>query len=254
MLKKIGNVILNILLYVFLALAIFTLAVTIFSSKTSDGTVELFGYQMRVVLSDSMAKSELTDVSAYEIKSIPVRSMIFVQTVPQDEAEADEWYRSLKVGDVLNFRYFYTAQVTVAHRIVSISEKQSGGFIIELSGDNKTSESELLAQTIDTSLENSPNYVIGKVTGQSFLLGFVISLLKSPLGLIFIVIVPCFIIVLLEVIKIAGVFSAEKRQKEREEAARRDSELEELRRKIAELEGQAVSSGEFESKDEQGAE
>lgn len=254
MLKKIGNVILNILLYVFLALAIFTLAVTIFSNKTSDGTVELFGYQMRVVLSDSMAKSELTDVSAYEIKSIPVRSMIFVQTVPQDEAEADEWYRSLKVGDVLNFRYFYTSQVTVAHRIVSITEKSTGGFIIELSGDNKTAESGLLTQTIDTSLENSPNYVIGKVTGQSFLLGFVISLLKSPLGLIFIVIVPCFIIVLFEVIKIAGVFSAEKRQKEREEAARRDSELEELRRKIAELEGQAVSASESESKDEQGAE
>lgn len=238
--KKIGNIILDILLYIFLALAVLALAVTIFSKKGSDGTVELFGYQMRVVKSDSMKKSELTDVSAYKIKSIPVRSMIFVQMVPQDEAEADEWYRALQVGDVLSFRYVYTTQETIAHRVISITEKPSGGFIIELAGDNKLVEGGQLVQIIDTSLKESPNYVIGKVTGQVFLLGFIISLLQAPLGLIFIVIVPCFIIILLEVMKITGVLTSEKKQKEQEAAALRESELEELRRKVAELEGQAA--------------
>lgn len=250
-LKKIGNMILNILLYVFLALAVLALAVTIFAKKGSDGTVELFGYQMRVVKSDSMEKSELTDVSSYKIKSIPVRSMIFVQMVPQDEAAADEWYRALQVGDVLNFRYVYTTQETIAHRIISITEKSSGGFIIELAGDNKLVESGQLTQIIDTSIKESPNYVIGKVTGQAFLLGFIISLLQAPLGLIFIVIVPCFIIILLEVMKITGVLTSEKKPKEQEEAERRESELEELRRKVAELEVQAAAVvSEPEQKDE----
>lgn len=242
--KKIGKIVLDILLYLFLAVCVVTLVLTISSKKDIDGASELFGYQMRVISSDSMAKCELTDVSNYEIGSIPLRSMIFVKVMPEDEAEANEWYRSLKVGDVLTFRYVYTNQVTITHRIISITEKETGGFLIELAGDNKNSDSGQLTQTIDTSIENNTNYVIGKVTGQFFLLGFIISLLKEPLGLIFIVIVPCFIIILLEVLKIVGVFSAERKKREQEETQKKDSELEELRRRLAELETQKKKESE----------
>lgn len=237
-LKNIGKIALDILLYLFLAVCVVTLVLTISSKKDIDGASELFGYQMRVISSDSMAKCELTDVSDYEIGSIPLRSMIFVKVMPEDEAETDAWYRSLKVGDVLTFRYVYANQVTITHRIISIEEKPTGGFLIELAGDNKNSDSGQLTQTIDTSIDNNPNYVIGKVTGQFFLLGFIISLLKEPLGLIFIVIVPCFIIILLEVLKIVGVFSAERKKREQEETQKKDNELEELRRRLAELETQ----------------
>ena len=242
--KKIGKIALDILLYLFLAVCVVTLVLTISSKKDIDGASELFGYQMRVISSDSMAKCDLTDVSDYEIGSIPLRSMIFVKVMPEDEAEANEWYRSLKVGDVLTFRYVYTNQVTITHRIISIEEKPTGGFLIELAGDNKNSDSGQLIQTIDTSVENNTNYVIGKVTGQFFLLGFIISLLKEPLGLIFIVIVPCFIIILLEVLKIVGVFSAERKKREQEETQKKDSELEELRRRLAELETQKKQESE----------
>ena len=235
-LKKIGDIIFNILLYLFLAICVFALVLTIFSKKDIDGAAELFGYQMRVVTSDSMAKCDQTDVSDYEIKSIPLRSMIFVEIMPENEAEVDKWYRDLQVGDVLTFRYVYTNQVTITHRITSITEKKTGGFIIELAGDNKNSDSEQLYQTIDTSIPNNKNYVVDKVTGQAFLLGFIISLLKSPLGIIFIVIVPCFIIILLEVLKIVGVYNAERKKREQEETAKKDSELEELRRRLAQLE------------------
>lgn len=242
--KKIGKIALDILLYLFLAICVVTLILTVFSKKDIDGASELFGYQMRVISSDSMAKCELTDVSDYEIGSIPLRSMIFVKVMPEDEAEADEWYRSLEVGDVLTFRYVYTNQVTITHRIISITEKETGGFLIELAGDNKNSDSGQLTQTIDTSVENNTNYVIGKVTGQFFLLGFIVSLLKEPLGLIFIVIVPCFIIILLEVLKIVGVYSAERKKREQEETQKKDSELEELRRRLAELETQKKQESE----------
>ena len=241
-LKKIGSIIINILLYLFLAVCVFSVVLTVFSKKDVDGAAELFGYQMRVVTSDSMAKCELTDVSGYDIKSIPLRSMIFVKLMPEDEAEANEWYGDLKVGDVLTFRYVYTNQVTITHRITAITEKETGGYIIELAGDNKNSESGQLYQTIDTSIPNNTNYVIGKVTGQAFILGFIISLLKSPLGIIFIVIVPCFIIILLEVLKIVGAYNAERKKREQEEASKRDSELEELRRRLAELEKDKTES------------
>lgn len=234
--KKIWKIASDILLYIFLAICIITLLLTVFSKKDIDGAIEMFGYQMRVVTSESMAKCELTDVSDYAIGSIPLRSMIFVKLMPEDEAEATEWYRSLKVGDVLTFRYVYTAQVTITHRIVSITEKETGGFIIELEGDNKNLDSGQLTQTIDTSIENNSNYVIGKVTGQFFILGLIISILKTPLGIIFIIIVPCFIIILLEILKISGAVNADRKKHEQEEIQKRDGELEELRRRLAELE------------------
>ena len=234
--KKIGSILVNLLLCIFLTVCVLAVFLTVFSKKDTDGAAEMFGYQMRVVTSDSMAKCELTDVSDFEIKSIPVRSMVFVKVMPDDPAEADDWYRSLKVGDVLTFRYVYSSQVTITHRITSITEKETGGFIIELAGDNKDSEDSQLRQTIDTSIPNNTNYVIGKVTAQAYIFGAVMSFLMQPIGTVLVIIVPCFIIMMIEIIKIAGVLSSDKKLKAQEEAAKKDSELEELRRKLAELE------------------
>ena len=239
--KKTLNLVVNVLMYVFLTLCVLTLFITV-SSKRVDGAAEVFGYQMRVVTSDSMDKCDETDVSGFDIGSIPLHSMVFIQTVPDDAAEADEWYRSLKVGDVLTFRYVYTSQVTITHRIVSIEEKETGGYIIELSGDNKSSDAELLNQVIDTSEPNSMNYVIGKVTGQAYVFGLMMSVLMSTPGIIFLIIVPCFIIIMLEIFKIARLMSSDKKKLRAEEDAKKDSELEELRRKLAELEALKAES------------
>lgn len=235
-LKKIGNIALNVLLYIFLAICIFSVFVTLLSKRDSDGAAEIFGYQMRIVTSDSMSESEFTDVSDYKIKDIPLRSMVFVKVMPDNPVKADKWYRNLKVGDVLTFRYVYTTQVTITHRITSIKEKETGGFIIELAGDNKNSEDGQLVQIIDTSIPNNTNYVIGKVTGQAKIFGALMSFLMQPVGMILIIILPCFIIILLEIIKIAKVLSADKKKREQEEKEKKENELEELRRKVAELE------------------
>lgn len=233
--KKIGNIALNVLLYIFLAICILSVFVTVLSKRDSDGAAKVFGYQMRVVISDSMSECEHTDVSAYRIKDIPIRSMVFVKVMPNDPAEAEEFYRSLEVGDVLTFRYVYTTQVTITHRITSITEKDTGGFIIELAGDNKNSEDGQLTQVIDTSIPNNINYVIGKVTGQAYLLGLIMSFLMTTVGIVLVIIVPCFIIILLEVLKIVKVLGADKKKREQEEKAKNESELEELRRRLSEL-------------------
>ncbi len=235
--KKIANTVINILMYMFFAVCIFALILSMVSKKDADGAMSLFGMQARIVISDSMAKHELTDVSDYKIKDIPIKSMIFIELVPEDPEEAEKWYSELKRGDVLTFRYFYVTQETITHRIVEDPVKnENGGYTILLEGDNKASDIDTLAQTIDTSLDDSPNYVIGKVTGQSRLLGLLISAVKSPVGIILIVMVPCIVIAIFEIIRIVGVIGDGKRRKADAEAAAKEAELLELRRKLMELE------------------
>ena len=235
--KRVLSICLNCLTYLFLGVCILTLAITLLSKQDSDGAVTVFGYQMRVVTTDSMAACEETDVSNYAMKSIPARSMIFIQTVPSDPAEAERWYASLAVGDVLTFRYVYTTQVTITHRIVDIEEKADGGYLITLEGDNKNAESDLLQQVIDTSEKNSTNYVIGKVTGQNFLLGFFTSLLQAPVGIVLLIMVPCGVILFLEVIRIWSYFSEERKKKQQ-------AEIDALRRQLADLQAQNASEAE----------
>ena len=248
--KKIWNIVLNVLTYVFLAICIFSVFMTVLSKRDSDGAAEIFGYQFRVVTSDSMGACEYTDVSGFEIKDIPIRSLVFVKTMPEDPAKADEWYRGLEVGDVLTFRYVYSTQVTITHRITSITEKPTGGFVIELAGDNKNSEDGQLTQVIDTSIPNNTNYVIGQVTGQAYLLGVILGFLMTPLGIILVIIMPCFIIILLEILKIVKTLTADKKEREREEKENKEKELEELRRRLAELEKEKSGSEKEENAEE----
>lgn len=239
-LKKIVKITASVVLYAFLAVCLLGVVLTVTSKRDSDGTSSIFGMQMRVVLSPSMEKCEATDVSGFEIKDIPTGSMVFIETVPDDAAAAKKWYEDLEVGDVLTFKYVYTKQETITHRITYMTPKNDG-FIIGLEGDNKASDSSTLTQVINTNVENSPNYVVGKVVGQSYLLGLLVSALRSPVGLVLIIILPALAVIIFEVIRIVNIFTATKRQKEEEEHKARQNELEELKRRLAELEAQSAA-------------
>lgn len=223
----------EVLLFIVIAFALCSVVITIVSKKDNDGTAMVFGYQLRFVQSDSMAQCELTDVSSYDIKSIPVKSCIFVQVAPEDDRQREDWYKQLKVGDVLTFKYVYTKQETITHRIVAIQEKESGGYLITLEGDNKTSDTNLLQQTIDTSLTDSPNYIIGKVTGQSYFLGLIVYAFKSPVGIICLIIIPCLIMIGFEVIRIVIVLGKDRKEKAKEKEQQQSDEIEELKRQLA---------------------
>lgn len=237
--KKVLNIVGTVVLIAFLLLCIFTLVLTVFSEKDIDGTAEIFGYQFRIVTSSSMEKSEFIDVSDYDIKSIPIRSMVFVQTVPEDEKKAAEWYDDIEKGDVLTFRYVYASQVTITHRVDSIIDNGDGGYTITLLGDNRASEYGAIAQVINTSEENTSNYIIGKVTGKSYLLGALLSVLKSKLGVILLIMVPCLLIISFEVSRIIKALTEDKKKKAAEEMARKDEELSELRRQLELLQKQS---------------
>ena len=160
------------------------------------------------------------------------------------------------MGDVLTFRYFLgSSQETITHRITEITPTDSG-YVIKLQGDNRTEGATVSTQTIYTSPEDYPsqneiyNYVIGKVVGNSTALGYMVYSVKQPVGTALIIIVPCSIIIVWQIIRIVNYLNEERKKKTAaaleeanrkvaEEAEQRESqaqEMEELKRKIAELE------------------
>ncbi len=234
MIKKIFKITSDILLYCFIFLGLITIIITLSSKKDIDGATNIFNYQLRLVITDSMDKCSETNVSKYKIKSIPKNSLVLIKKIEDND------YKKIKEGDVLTFRYLYTEQVTITHRVKSIVEKETGGYIIELVGDNKTGESELLVQTIDTSIEESPNYIIGEVVYTSIIIGFILNMLKSSLGIVFIIIIPSFIIILLEVIKIINITMIEKRKLAERKANEKEQEIIELKKKLKEMENRGI--------------
>ncbi len=244
--KKILSIAGNVLLYLILAIAIFVLIVSITAKKDIDGTATVFGKQLRFVQSDSMGACDQTDVSAYKIKSIKIKSCVFIDVIPEDEAKREEWLKTVKAGDVLTFKYVYTNQVTITHRVVKIEPKETGGYIITLEGDNKVpvsavGQQTVGQQTIDTSQEAGTNYIIGRVTGQSYLLGLLVYALKQPVGIVCFILVPCLIMIAFQVIRIVKVVNADKQEKATAEKASQTNEIEELKRQLAAL--QQATSG-----------
>lgn len=248
-LQKILDVALKVIVVIVVIIAVFVLFVTITSKKSPDGAADIFGYQMRTILTGSMEKCkhedpseecDHVDVSKYEIGHLPVDTMIFIELVPEDKDEANEWYKNLKEGDVLTFQY--TGMGVVTHRIIEIEPNSTGGYEIDLMGDNRGDDGTAGVQTIITNNADSANRVIGKVVGQSVFLGKAVTIIRKPVGAIFVILVPCLLIVIVEVVKIIVVLTEDKRAKrkaqneerkaleEKTETARED--IEELKKQI----------------------
>lgn len=153
--------------------------ITIISPKGEDGASQIFGYELRIIESNSMEECEATDVSEFEFGSLKKNTMIAIALVPEREDEAFDWYSGIEVGDVLTVRYTYHKQVTITHRVTSIEQKPDGsGFIIHLQGDNVNSDATQLTQVIDTSDTEGRSYVIGKLIWRSYFVGSVVSALQ----------------------------------------------------------------------------
>lgn len=241
--KRIVSVLLNVLMYVFIFVCLFAVVLSITSKKDVDGASRILGYELRYIRSSSMEKSVHTDVSDYKIKSLPIKTLIVVQTVPKGEKNANDWYANLKKGDVLTIRYSETGikQETITHRLIEDPiPNDNGGYDLVLQGDNKGNEDDPISlgkQIIDTSdyEQDGYNYVIGKVVADNYYFGVFLYAIKQPLGIVFIIIVPCVIIIILEIVRIMRVLGEEKDQKDKEEKEKQNSEIEELKKQLAEL-------------------
>lgn len=231
----------DVLFCLIIAFALFVLIISVSAKRDADGTANVFGYQLRFVQSGSMEKCDQTDVSGYKIKSIPVKSCVFIKKAPapDDQQALNEWCSALSVGDVLTFQYskYGAANIqdkVITHRIVKIEPKE-GGYIITLEGDNKNDTGSVGQQVIDTTKADGLDYIIGKVEGQSYFLGLCVYALKSPVGLVFIIIVPCMIVIAYEVVKIVTVLNKDKKDRQQQEKTAKEDEIALLRKQLEEL-------------------
>ena len=241
----------DVLFCLIIAFALFVLIISVSAKRDADGTANVFGYQLRFVRSGSMEKCDRTDVSGYKIKSIPVKSCVFIKKAPapEDQQALNEWCSALSVGDVLTFQYSkYVSDPkkniqdkVITHRIVKIEPKE-GGYIITLEGDYKNDTGSVEQQVIDTTKADGLDYIIGKVEGQSYFLGLCVYALKSPIGLIFIIIVPCMIIIAYEVIKIITVLNKDKKDRQQQEKTAKEDEIALLRKQLEELQKSGVTA------------
>lgn len=230
--KKTLDVLLNVFLGIFLVFCIATIISVIVSKKAEDDAVTINGTQVRLVLTESMEECEYTDVSMYDIQDIPKDSMIGLEVVTDENK--DEFYKSLEVGDVLTFKYYIGGrQMTITHRLIDKDPKQNGGYILTLRGDNINADGTTSSQIIDTSLDDTSfNYVIGKVKWVNHPLGEILTFFKSPVGMISVVIVPCCILMVCEIVKIVNVVNEDKKLSLKQ----KNDEIEELKKRLEQLE------------------
>lgn len=64
--------------------------------------------------------------------------------------------------------------------------------------------------------------------------------LKKPVGIVCVVIVPCLLMIVIQIFRIVNVLGADKKNKRKEEQANKDDEIEELKRQLAALQNAAA--------------
>lgn len=228
--KKIGKIF-DVLMYIFIGFAAIFTIISVSSKKDPNDAFTIGGRQLMVVETESMEKNDLVDVSDYEIKNIKKDSIICVETVPEENPY--EFYDDIEMYDVLTFKYMVAnRQEIITHRVIDI-EEIDGGFIFTLRGDNINEDGTTSSQIINTTEEESFNYIIGKVKWTNYPIGLIVTALKSKVGLICMIIIPCVILIGFEIMKIVNEFNKDKKQKAKD----KDEEIEELRRRIQQLEG-----------------
>lgn len=168
--RKTMKILGNILYTMVFATIIFTTIVVI-STRASGGEPELFGRQIKTVLSGSMEPTFNTG------------SLIFVKKLENP--------KNLKAGDVITFQQ--ERDVLVTHRIIDVI-KSGDSVMYKTKGDNNEHE--------DTAPVLSEN-VVAFYTGMTIpLLGYLLSYAGTPIGTAILLIIPGLILIGYSVITI----------------------------------------------------
>lgn len=229
-LKIMGNVIFYTVFAFFFAVACFSVTSRLTGGRIGDS-------QYLVVVSSSMAGEKQEE---YDIKTIPVKSLIKVDLIK--DGKEDEFYSSLKKGDVITFNYIPLDNNTITHRIISDPTRlEDGTYVYELKGDAVEGEGNI--QTLYSDGRNGE--ILGKVSFVSLPLGEMYFFISSKVGTVVLVILPSSAICVFEIAKIIYVVSENNRKKkeavelaEKETKAKeiedKNKEIEELRRQLEE--------------------
>ncbi len=141
----------------------------------------------------------------------------------------------IKVGDIITFISSSTSSkgMTITHRVIEITDSENGK-LYKTKGDNNVSPDPQPA-TFDN--------IIGKVIFKIPQLGRLQSILTTKLGWLILVVIPAFIIILFDILKLFRIHGAEKnieevvkidKQKEAKEIANKKNIEEKLTKKYKE--------------------
>ncbi len=149
--------ILSVLFYT----ALITVGLLVISTTLSGGKPELFGYQIKTVLSGSMEPG------------IQTGSIIIIESVTEEEKN------SLIPGDVITFLEDQNTLIT--HRITEVNQTDNN-VLYTTKGDNNNA--------IDRNPVLAEN-IVGLYTGITIpMVGYAVSFLQSPQGIILCLIIP----------------------------------------------------------------
>ena len=154
---RVLSVVSGIVIAVVLVAAVVALIVAI-CYRAQGETLTVGGMQYRIVLTGSMEGDRE--------ESLRTRSMVGMQVAPEDEAQRQEFFASLQVGDIITFNDWTRTgtqddPVVNTHRIVEINETETG-FTFTTQGDaNEAPDAQPIGE----------DDVSGKVTWSNYGLG-----------------------------------------------------------------------------------
>lgn len=170
--------------------------------KNNDGS-SILGYEVRIVLTESMKRNDNLDYKNYQIKDIEKDSAVLIKLF--DENINNDEISSLNVGDVVSFYYQDEDVHLYTHRLIDIDEIDDY-YILTFKGDNNPSGT---IEVIDTSKLEFYHQLHGKVIFNSLVLGKIIKVLQNKLALLFIFIIPSLVLLIFEIVKCIKLISLE---------------------------------------------
>lgn len=236
--KKIFSIASKVLTWIIIAVAVFMMIFTIFSTLTfNKNDRNLFGIRFYVVLTDSMSPSENNKDDKIHFDS---GDIVLIKNV-DDPTE-------LEAGDVIAFisQNSDSFGETVTHRIRERTTTEEGKLAYRTYGTNTGTNDQALVE---------PEYVLGKYAGKIPNLGHFFDFLKTTPGYIVCILVPFLLLILWQGVNTVRLFrryrqeqmadmkaEREKLAEEREESVRMMRELQALREQLANAAGAAPAA------------
>lgn len=215
------KIVLNIIFYVLVAILLFFAAISI-TTRITKGKIG--SSQYLVIISSSMEGEEKEE---YDIKTIKVKSLIKIDLVKDDN-----FYSSLKKGDVITFNYIYLGNETITHRIVEDPILDKGVYKYKVQGDAVSDDYQTLYS------DGRTGEIIGKVTFVSYPIGLFYFFINSKVGMVVLVILPSSAICIYEIFKVIFIISERKRVQKEEVVNKtveeKDAEIERLKKLLDE--------------------
>lgn len=218
--KKIGNIILNVVIVLVLIFAFATTLSTILSGN--KGYTEIFGYTMVAVESDSMAGGKYKDDDSIKVKGFNKGALLFVKILDEEEKA------TLQENDVITYRVDLNGDGVYELNTHRIKATMDGGYF-ETQGDNNVlSDSEATNGYIVTT-----STIIGQYKGFSIPgLGYVVSFFHTSVGFFVCVVLPSLLIVAYFAFNLYRTVKASNAMTEEEKAAKEREEKEKLKEEL----------------------